>query len=141
MQPRFYMTLVFAFLVGCSSQPRQVEASLPLVQPSTQPLGIQVPQQYSQDLEDGRKVDLIHPEYRIQMGPLYTSSLGHTCRELTFAKVNAVSMTAHGSEQGPSIRVACTNQQLTTIPASDELLERAWFLVPNIIQSSSSVQL
>lgn len=124
-QSRFSTVLLLLLLAGCSSQPRQVSANLPLVQPYIQPIGAKVPALYRQDLENPLNQQISHPHYQIKMGPFYTSSLGNECRELTI-------LNAHNEK---FIRVACAEAK-----QYDGQI-RAWYLVPNIVQSSSSIQL
>lgn len=112
-------------LVGCSSQPRQVSASLPLVQSQPSPIGDKIPTQYRKELEKVTATQIFHPKYKVVVGPFYLSSLGQDCREL--------SVTLPDGQQ--ILRVACAESKQYPEQV------RAWYLVPNIIQTSSSIQL
>ncbi|USD41325.1 hypothetical protein J4N42_00910 [Vibrio sp. SCSIO 43135] len=125
MNNKWLLGLCALILAGCSSQPRHVEASLPLVAASIESVGTKVPASYRQDLEDMYKTELIHDKYHISLGPFYISSLGNECRELTIEE----------PEQGKTTRVVCAEKK----QYEDQI--RAWYLVPDIIQSSSSIQL
>lgn len=112
-------------LSGCSSQPRQVEATIPLVDASNAAVGTKLPTQFRNQLEDSQLKALRHKEYTIHVGAFYTSSLGQDCRGLTI-------YTLEGEKNQ---RVACTE------PKQYPEQVRAWYLVPNIVQSATSIQL
>ncbi len=123
--------LLFAsvMIVGCSSQPRHVSATLPLVQHKSEPVGKSIPAMYRSGLEDSNSTRLQHTRYQILLGPLYTSALGLDCREL------AITEPSSGSRSEPISRVACSEKK-----QYDQQV-RAWYLMPNIIQTSTSVKL
>lgn len=120
-----FSMLVSGFLVGCSSQPRQVEASLPLVKQQIIPIGKKLPAKYRQQLEDHSTKWLIHKDYDIEMGAFYTSSLGNDCRKLNVRTIEKVTVQ----------RIACAEK------SQYEGQVRAWYLVPDIVQSATSIQL
>lgn len=116
---------VFA-LTGCSNSPRQVKASVPLVQSQVLTIGDKIPTQYRSQLENSRTEAIFHPRYQIEVGPFYTSSLGQECRTLLITPL----------DKGEQIsRVACTE------PKQYPEQVRVWSLIPNIVQSSSIIQL
>lgn len=112
-------------LTACSSAPRQVTASVPLVLTAAKPIGQKLPAKYSAELENSENAQLNHPDYSIQLGPFYTSSLGRDCRDLTI----------HDQAGDKSLRVVCAEKQ----PSSDQ--SRDWYLIPNIVQHASSIKL
>ncbi len=117
-----FMTLA---LSGCSSQPRLVKADIPLVEQGNTIVGTPVSPSYQSTLEQPNSVSLTHPKYQVQLGPIYTSSLGQDCRELT----------VHMPNDKRSLRVVCAQKQ------QDKNQARTWYLVPDIIQPSASIQL
>lgn len=112
-------------LTACSSAPRQVQASLPLVEASVQPLGQKLPAKYRAQLEQAASTRLDNSDYSIQLGTQYTSSLGQDCRDLTIFE-------ASGDK---TLRVACAEKKQYPEQV------RAWYLIPNIVQHSSSIKL
>lgn len=113
-------------LTGCSSPPRQVKASVPLVQNQVSAIGDKIPTQYRSQLENSVTQAISHPKYQIEVGSFYTSSLGQECRALLIAP----------SESDEQVsRVACTEPK----QYPDQI--RVWYLIPNIVQSSSIIQL
>lgn len=120
-------------LSACSSQPRQVQASLPLVSEQFAPIGSPISSQYWSSLNIENTTSIPHPQYSILAQPSYTSALGITCRTLSItplAELNSVSTT-------PITRTAC--QQMT----QDEngKLIPGWFLVKDIVENSSAVEI
>ncbi len=116
---------IVAVLSGCSSQPRLVKADIPLVEKNNLIIGTPISDSYRHTLEQPNSVSLSHPNYQIQLGPIYTSSLGQDCRELSIRMSNDTR----------SQRVVCAQKQQNKNQA------RTWYLVPNIIQPSASIQL
>jgi len=115
-------------IVGCSNKPREVNASLPLVEPTTKTVtGKAIPEKYWSKLSAGSASTLKHDKYQITLSSLYISALGNKCRELTLVDQNKVEMK----------RVAC---QLSLINANNEPY-KAWFLEKQIIETSSYVEL
>ncbi len=120
--------LLISSLSACSSQPRQVTASIPLVASiQEKPNKKEIPAQYWAALSDTTKNQLQHNKYQVHLGALYTSALGSLCRELTIiddmAKVEK--------------RVAC----LTSFINKQNEKEKAWFLEKEIIESTGYVEL
>lgn len=113
---------------GCSSKPREVSASLPLVSISQEkPDKQQVPAQYWPSLSDANQTALEHQKYQIQLEELYTSALGNRCRELKI----------FDKQQTMQKRVAC---EISFINANNQK-ETAWFLEKEIIESSAYIEL
>jgi|TARA_Y100000588_G_scaffold251832_1_gene266319 hypothetical protein len=125
MEKAVFGLLVVSLLSGCSSAPRQVNATVPLVPGTIKPVGQPVEQKYHEPLSDPLTTTLIHAEYSIQVGPYFLSSLGKECRSLDL-RDNV------GNKQ---LRVVCLEQ----VP--DNASPSSWFLVPNIVQSTSSMEL
>lgn len=123
-------SLILAALVlfGCSNKPREVSASVPLVTASQKkPNKKEIPNQYWELLADSQTTSLSHNKYQIQLSKLYVSALGLPCRILTIDEANK-----------PSVkRTACEESYLD----KDNKKQTAWFLEPQIIESSSYVEL
>lgn len=124
------ITLICALLTlsACTNQPRQVKASLPLVNVVMEkPTKKMVPNQYWEMLADQNQSILTHPQYQITLGVLYFSALGTTCRELQFKESN----------QLIKKRVACENNFIN----KHNKKEKGWFLEKEIIESNRSVEM
>jgi hypothetical protein len=121
--------ILFAILIaGCTSRPREVVASLPLVSPSQQkPTAQEIPEQYWPDLANAATTSLIHEKYQIIVSPLYVSALGQPCRELSITGLNTPE----------TKRVACEIAFIN----DDKQQDKAWFLAPQIIESTRYVEL
>tara|TARA_Y100001956_G_scaffold5226_1_gene4697 strand:+ start:30222 stop:30599 length:378 start_codon:yes stop_codon:yes gene_type:complete len=111
-------------LAGCTTKPREVEASLPLVNSLLLPIGEKIPEQYQSELNNPNFSDLEHNKYTIKVGPIYSSGLGNQCRQLFI----------EGDGQQGEQRVVCSY-------TTNEDNVSAWYLVPNIVQSATSIQL
>ncbi|MGL6260688.1 hypothetical protein [Vibrio sp. WXL210] len=120
-------------LSACSSQPRQVQASLPLVSEQLAPIGTPISSQYWSSLNIEYATSISHPQYTILAQPSYTSALGITCRTLSItplAELNSISTT-------PITRTAC---QQTTQDENGKSTT-GWFLVQDIVENSSAVEI
>lgn len=126
MYKKLLLLGITIFLVnGCSNGPRQVKAELALVNAPTSIVGAKVPTEFRLILEDKQTKKTKHKDYEIQLGDLYTSSLGQECRGLTVFTL--------GGEK--SSRVVCTE------PRQYPNQIRAWYLMPNIVHSTTSIKL
>ena len=115
-------------VTACSSGPRVVHASLPLVSYSQErPDKEVVPQQYWSMLADESQSYLPHDQYTITLGAIYSSALGLTCRELVFAEKNQVIKK----------RIACENHFLNENNKED----KGWFLEKEIFESSNYIEM
>ncbi|MFV8386974.1 hypothetical protein ACNO5E_23005 [Vibrio parahaemolyticus] len=118
-------------LSGCSNAPREVNASLPLVNKSTQALGKPIPASLWQQLDEEdlleQSSEVMYKQYRIEMSPSYMSALGHTCRVLDFYQ-EGIKM---------SSRVAC---KVAASSSSNET-NQPWFLVKDIVKDATAVKL
>jgi len=115
-------------LAGCTSKPREVTASIPLVSISQdKPNKKEIPSQYWAFLADSQKTDFEHEKYQVQLAELYTSALGLPCRELTLTD----------KENNEERRTACE----ITFVNQDNQQEKAWFLEKQIIESRIYVEL
>jgi len=122
------ITLCVLVITGCSSKPREVTASVPLVSVSQEkPNKKEIPAQYWSVLSDAQQIKLVHEKYQIKLSELYISALGVTCRELTITE----------KEQQMKRRIACEIPFLDI----DNIQDKAWFLEKEIIESSSYVDL
>lgn len=111
-------------LSACSSKPRLVTASTPLVMESTQSIsGTKIPKNYWFQLDQPFTSELNHPEYKIVLKPPYVSAMGNECRELL--------ITGHYQS---SVRVACSHTN--TLSEQHE-----WYLMPALDSTSSNISL
>jgi hypothetical protein len=115
-------------LAGCTSKPREVVASLPLVSASQQkPTAQEIPEKYWGQLANANTTNLIHEQYQIIVSPLYVSALGSPCRELSITGIEATELR----------RIACEVSFINDKNQQD----KAWFLAPQIIESTRYVEL
>ncbi|UUM30038.1 hypothetical protein [Vibrio japonicus] len=112
-------------LTACSSSPRHVEAQVPLVKEQFESIGSKLSAKYRAQLENAQQRVLFHQEYQVELGGFYISSLGQDCRNLIIQNIDGVK----------SQRVACAE------PKQYPEQIRTWYLIPNIIQSASPIQL
>lgn len=131
MQKIFRNSSIFVcilLLAGCTSKPREVNASVPLVTFSQEkPNKELVPARYWQALSDPSQLVLPHSQYTIYLGELYTSALGEACRELTITD----------KTQAMKRRIVCETSFLN---AQNEQ-QTAWFLENEIIESTRHFEL
>ena len=119
-------------LSACTSKPREVTASIPLVTSSQEkPNKQEVPSKYWRSLSDPIQTNVEHDKYNIQLSELYISALGQVCRELTI--LNKSQKTTPAQER----RTACEATYIT----KDNHAEKAWFLEKQIIESRVYVEL
>ena len=123
------IALSFIFSVAaCTSPPREVTASLPLVSHSKiKPNKKIIPQKYWSALENAAQHLAEHPKYNIVLNELYISALGQQCREVSFIDKNKLSIN----------RIAC---EIHFLDDNNELAQ-AWFLEKKIIESNPSIEL
>lgn len=119
-------------LSACTSKPREVTASIPLVTSSQEkPNKQEVPSKYWRFLSDPIQTNVEHDRYNIQLSELYVSALGQVCRELTLLNKNPI--TSHAQER----RTACEATYIT----KDNQAKKVWFLEKQIIESRVYVEL
>lgn len=122
------IVLCVILLAGCTSKPREVVASLPLVSASQQkPTAEQIPEKYWVQLANTNTTNIIHEKYQITVSPLYISALGLPCRELSITN----------TDLAESKRIACEVSFMNDKNQQD----KAWFLEPQIIESTRYVEL
>ena len=121
--------LLLAFAItGCTSKPREVSASLPLVTFSQEkPNKKEIPTQYWSTLSDSQQTTLQHEKYKVEMSELYTSALGETCRELKITD----------NQNKQASRIACEIPFMN----ADNQPDKAWFIEKEIIESSAYIEL
>ncbi|WP_413701725.1 hypothetical protein ACLKMH_09310 [Psychromonas sp. KJ10-10] len=131
MQNIFRNSSIFVcilLIAGCTSKPRKVNASVPLVTFSQEkPNKEVVPERYWQALSDPSQLVLPHTEFSLQLSELYTSALGKTCRELTITDKTQVMKR----------RIVC---EISFLNAENEQ-QTAWFLENEIIESTRHFEL
>jgi len=127
-QKTIAITLSLLTIVGCTSKPREVSASLPLVSLSQEkPNKKEIPSQYWAYLSDSQSTSFKHDKYQVQLSSLYTSALGQVCRELTLID----------KESNEQRRTACE----ASFVSKDNQADKAWFLEKQIIESRVYVEL
>lgn len=115
-------------LAGCTSKPREVTASIPLVSTSQEkPNKKEIPSQYWAFLSDSKQTGFAHDKYQVQLAELYTSALGLTCRQLTLID----------KENNEERRTAC---EISFVNQNNQQ-DKAWFLEKQIIESRNYVEL
>jgi hypothetical protein len=115
-------------LAGCTSKPREVTASIPLVSSSQEkPNKKEIPSQYWDFLSDSKQTSFAHDRYQVQLADLYTSALGLACRELTLVD----------KENNEEKRTAC---EILFVNENNQQ-DKAWFLEKQIIESRVYVEL
>lgn len=125
MKLSFFVVLLVLFTSGCARNVRIVKAEVPLVEEVVAPVGEKVPAIHIDSLESDSATQLYHSDYKIKLGMAYLSALGRECRVLSISQ----------NDETKVQRVACAYSKLY------EKQTRAWYLVPNIVQSTSSIQL
>ena len=119
-------------LTACTSKPREVTASIPLVTSSQEkPNKQEVPSKYWRFLSDPVQTTVEHDKYNIQLSRFYVSALGQICRELTILNKNQKN--SHAQER----RTACEGTYITI----GNQTEKSWFLEKQIIESRVYVEL
>ena len=119
-------------LSACTSKPREVTASIPLVTSSQEkPNKQEVPVRYWSPLSDPAETSVEHNKYDIQLSKIYISALGHICRELSIVDKSKA------STQDLERRIACEISYKT----EGNQAENAWFLEKQIIESRVYVEL
>jgi hypothetical protein len=114
------------FLSACSSQPRQVQATIPLVPPKAIN-GQMIGQQHWQALDDVSTNQIDHDGQNILVGDKFTSALGLTCRKLTVLT----------DDQPPSERIACSQE----VTSDQDESSWQWFLTKQIVRSATAVEI
>jgi hypothetical protein len=126
MKRKKYLKVVFysfacAALTGCVNPPREVRASMPLVDKKVNMLAVQgneVPLFYWQYLSNPNQTSVTRNKFHYQLSTIYTSALTVLCRKIMLSGVEGISSQS---------RIVCTNsshQDLTELSA--------WYLVPDI---------
>lgn len=108
-------------LVGCVSQPKEVNASLSLVS-KQEPIGDVIPEKYDSILNDKRQQSIVVEGLTIQTKAFYFSALGNQCRTLQVIK-----------ETATQTRTACLYLDIENENA------RTWYLIPSIIKPALNV--
>lgn len=126
---RKYLLLPMVLVLSaCTSKPREVYASIPLVTNNeAKPDKKEIPAPFSLKLTNPSTTQLTHGKYSVNVSPLYISALGYPCRKLIFSVQTAE----------PKRRIACE------IPYKDSTnkLVKSWFLENAIIESSNNIDL
>lgn len=121
------LLLFGALLSGCASKPREVTASVPLVEAPEVQLGENIPQHYWTELNEPSQTSLTHNDYIIRLSPPYRSGLGYQCRVLE------VETTSEGKRN----RVACASISKN----ADGIEVKSWYLTPNIVEAATAIKI
>jgi hypothetical protein len=128
MRITFIIPFFLFTVAGCTSKPREVTASIPLVSASQEkPNKKEIPSQYWSFLSDLQQAGFAHDKYQVQLSELYTSALGLVCRELTLTD----------KDRNEARRTACE----ISFVNQDNQQDKAWFLEKQIIESRIYVEL
>lgn len=111
-------------LTACVSPPRNVDAEIPLVTPSSFVSSELVPSQYWSILDNPLETQFTYQDYLVQMSAPYESALGAHCRLLTFSQDNSIAGT----------RVTCGKH-------SNQGNKSLWFLTKDLSNTQSKVTL
>ncbi|WP_394242622.1 hypothetical protein [Vibrio astriarenae] len=134
MKLKYLLLLSSSVLLGCTSQPRQVDASLPLVNLNQAPVGEAIDTKYWSQLDSDMYTSLSHSEFDIQIEPAYLSALGLTCRVLTIQ--NLTPQTYSLDADTPIKRVACKQAR-----QNQGGVEYGWYLINNTVETSTVVEI
>ncbi|QIA64466.1 hypothetical protein GT360_13630 [Vibrio astriarenae] len=134
MKLKYLLLLSSSVLLGCTSQPRQVDASLPLVNLNQAPVGEVIDTKYWSQLDSDMYTSLSHSEFDIQLEPAYLSALGLTCRVLTIQ--NLTSNAHYNQVNAPVKRIACKQPRQI-----EGVVEQGWYLINNTVETSTVVEI
>ena len=124
---KYLLVPVVLALTACTSRPREVYASIPLVSTNeAKPEQTVLPANFSTTLSNPSSTQLTHGKYNVAVMPTYVSALGYPCRKLIFS--------ASGVQ--PKNRIAC---EITY--KEDDKLVKSWFLENAIIESDDNLDL
>ncbi|MBF9001197.1 hypothetical protein [Vibrio nitrifigilis] len=118
------------FLSGCSSPPRHIEATVPLVESSysdVDSLGQELPLIFWKHFSVAGTARISEVNYNVFATKSYISALGLLCRNLTIKNINSSTHTQ---------RIACTHA------SQDELTALTpWYLTRDIKKPTSDLKL
>ncbi|MEL0660273.1 hypothetical protein V6255_14135 [Psychromonas arctica] len=124
---KYLLVPVVLALTACTSKPREVHASIPLVSSNeAKPDQTILPANFSSILSNPSSTQLTHGQYDVTVMPTYVSALGYPCRKLIFSASNVQ----------PKKRIACE----ITYKENDKLA-KSWFLENAIIESDDNIAL
>ncbi|MEZ9657998.1 MULTISPECIES: hypothetical protein [unclassified Vibrio] len=127
-KPRTMVVVLSSLLLfGCASKPREVTASLPLVEAAEVQLGESIPQQYWSELNNPNQTSLTHNDYNIRLSSPYSSGLGYQCRVL---EVETIS-------EGKRNRIACASISKN----ADGSETKSWYLAPSIVEAATVIKI
>ncbi|MGJ8581282.1 MAG: hypothetical protein ACSHWR_03090 [Psychromonas sp.] len=114
-------------LAACTSKPREVYATIPLVTANDmKPNKKQLPTTFVSALNNPAATSLTYNQYNITIASTYVSALGYPCRQMIFNETNKVSKT----------RIACE------IPYKEnDTLMKSWFLEHAITEADNNIDL
>ncbi|MFI3245864.1 MAG: hypothetical protein R3Y10_05170 [Ferrimonas sp.] len=120
------ISLVFAIFIlsGCASHPRKIKAKVPLVSLEKQySNGVAISEKYWSQLSDPFATRLYHETLTVELGEIYTSALGQSCRLL-----NIVELSSNNS------RLACAAVNQSTV-------SNQWYLITSVVQETAAFNL
>ena len=113
--------MIVSLLSACSNQPKQVTASIPLVDMPDAVKHDPIPEKYWGILDEQPGGFVVnHEGQQVVLGNSYFSALGHKCRELLI--------------RGPSSTNTAFDARRVTCQPSNY---RYWYLVPDIMRASN----
>ncbi|AGH81028.1 hypothetical protein PCNPT3_05430 [Psychromonas sp. CNPT3] len=119
---------VLLTLSACTSGPRIVRASLPLVSASIiPPYKQEIPEKYWVILSDSRQSNVLLESQKVALNDIYISALGQSCRTLIFESKNKMTKK----------RIACENSFFD----KKNKEKKGWFLEKMIVDSTRYVEL
>lgn len=128
--------LLLLLLSGCANQPRQVNASIPLVSENNTIPGRLIAEIHWPQLNKAEAVFIENNDYLIQAEPTYLSALGIKCRVLLLTpkhKANVLSSESHAQIK----RVACQAKASSMGTQTRE----EWYLMNDVVDGSTSIKL
>ncbi|MDN2664404.1 hypothetical protein [Psychromonas sp. 14N.309.X.WAT.B.A12] len=124
---RFLLVPMVLTLAACTSKPREVYATIPLVTASdVKPNKQALPPTFVSALNNPASTALTYKQYSITIAPTYVSALSYSCRQMIFNESNQASKT----------RIACE------IPYKEnDKLMKSWFLEHAITEADNNIDL
>jgi len=124
---RFLLVPMVLTLAACTSKPREVYATIPLVTANeAKPNKQELPPTFVSALSNPAAASLTYNQYNISIAPIYVSALGNSCRQMIFNESNKASKT----------RIACE------IPYKEnDKLVKSWFLEHAITEADNNINL
>ncbi|WP_342639148.1 hypothetical protein [Vibrio metschnikovii] len=118
---RITMALFCLLLTACSNQPRQVKASLPLIDSQSSIIGEPLSISLNQRLNNIPPHSVDFDDLSLSFSAVYHSALGYPCRQIQL----------HHSES-PTNRVVCLIKDGSQSAEHDSQSASGWLLMPSV---------